>query len=110
MSSRTNWAAVSALAACAGVFVAFLAYTTPHPYSPSAPTTPWSYPATLPWPGTTAPAPPQRSTPGNFGVPPTLVQPAGPPAGCQQADAAITKYDNTVGSSWYSKTDVDRMR
>ena len=97
MSSQTNWAAVSAIAACVGVFVAFLAYATPHPFST---------PTQTPWPATTVPSPAQNTTPGNFGAPANPVPSAEPPGGCQQSDAAITTYHNTVGSAWYSRADA----
>src|SRR5205807_1172793 len=93
---RTNWAAVSALAACGGVFVAFLAYATPHPSSPSTP-------VTRPLPAATSPVSPHQSAPGNVGAPNAYVPSAGPPAGCEPINAAINEYHNTVGPSWYSK-------
>ncbi|HJP72929.1 MAG TPA: hypothetical protein VJ914_01600 [Pseudonocardiaceae bacterium] len=93
MSSRKNWPAVSAIAACASALIAFLALAT-HSSAPPAPTPPTT---------TVAPAPAQQSTQGNVVAPTTPLPTAGPSAACQPADAAITTYRNTVGSSWYSR-------
>lgn len=93
MARKANWAAVSATAAAASALVAFLAYTAPHSPSPPNP---------LPAPATSRESPPY-ATPPQTSPGPTLAQPAGPPAGCQQGKAAITRYDNAVGSTPYSK-------
>jgi hypothetical protein len=37
---------------------------------------------------------------------PTLAQPDGSSASCQQAEAAITTYNRTVGPSWYGRFDA----
>lgn len=59
------------------------------------------------------PAPPQEQdgppgapSPGSVFPVPTLAQPGGSPASCQQAEAAITTYNKTVGPTWYSKFDA----
>jgi hypothetical protein len=57
-------------------------------------------------PATTGLESPQQFTPGGLGAPNAAIPSAGPPAACQPIDAAITKYHNTVGSSWYSMQDA----
>lgn len=99
---RTNWAAVSALAACGGVFVAFLTYAIPHSPAPQPPAT---YTATPTQPATAGQSS-QRNAPGPFGNPDTVVPTAGPAEGCQPVNAAIKEYQTTVGPSWYSRADA----
>jgi hypothetical protein len=110
---ETNWAAMSALAGVAAAVIAFLAYAIPsgspaqHP-SPSS-TSPISQesshdPAPPTEQDTTLPAP-VTSPVSSFSAP-ALAQPSGPPAGCQQGQAAINTYNQLVGSTWYSREDA----
>lgn len=96
---KTNWAAVSAVAGVAGVLIALMAYaiprsaSTPNPLQTPINTGPAPY---------TAPPQDQTSKPATTSSGPVLSgpplsQPAGPPAGCQQGEAAITRYNNRVG-------------
>lgn len=103
-----NWTAVGSLAAVVAALVAFLAYAlpssgpTPDPTpSPPSPTVSPSTP--LPTESTSAPA---TTSPPSPSPVPSLEQPSGPPAGCQQAEAAIATYNQTIGSTWYSRQDA----
>jgi hypothetical protein len=93
---KTNWAAVSAVAAVAGVLIALMAYAIPRSASTSnplpTPTNAESAPYTTPQqdPADTPAATSSGAAPSG----PIVSQPAGEPAGCQQGEAAITRYDN----------------
>lgn len=86
---ETNWAAVSAVAAVAGVLIAFMAYAIPRSASTSSP------PPTPTNSGASQHG--QTSTPTATSSGPIVSQPIGAPAGCQQGEAAITRYNNRVG-------------
>jgi hypothetical protein len=94
---EVNWAAVGSLAAVAAALIAFLAYALPAdgPTPDPAPTppNPTVSPSTpLPTESTSAPATTSLPSPA-----PTIAQASGPPAGCQQADAAITTFNKLNG-------------
>lgn len=93
--------AVSAVAAVAGVVIALAAYAIPRAAS---------IPHALPTPGSSRASPPyttppqQTTTPASSG--PTLAPPSGPPAGCRPGKAAVARYQELAGPSWYSKADA----
>lgn len=99
-----NWTAVGSLAAVAAALIAFLAYALPGGLTPDPATTPQSTsgsPSTaLPTEATSAPA---TTSPPSHSPVPSLTQASGPPAGCQQADAAITIFDKLNGETKQSK-------
>jgi hypothetical protein len=111
MTGKANWAALGAIAAAASAFVALLAYAAPRGPStanpfPASDSSQKSPPYT---------APPQKQTGTQARTSPafaspslTLAQPAGPPEGCQQGEAAITRYTDSVGSTQYSKQQAAR--
>lgn len=109
MARKTNWTKVGALATAASALIAFLAYTippnasTPNPFpAPESSREPRPYPAPPQEQGST----PGATSPGSAFPVPTLAQPDGAAASCQQAEAAITTYNETVGPTWYSRFDA----
>jgi hypothetical protein len=98
-ATETNWAAVSAVAAVAGVLVAFLAWSVPGRNAPPpAPVNPQQsqlYPTTTQQQGSA----PANTSSGSASSGLAVVQPSGPPAGCPQAIAAINTYNQDVGST-----------
>lgn len=106
MGSKTNWAAVSAVAAVGGVLVAFLAYAAPHPTPQPLPTPP----------STTAPAQQPGPYPTTPVVPPTQVPATTPAAeapsqipGCPKALAIVNTFNQTAGSTQYSRGSAARQ-
>ena len=106
---ETNWTAVGAVAAVAGVVVAFVTYAVPRigaqPYPPARGN---SRQASV---YSTTPAQHQGSTsavtsPGFASSGPAVAQPGGPPAGCEQAMAAISTYNQDVGSTSASEANA----
>lgn len=94
MLRKTNWAAVSALAAVAGVLITLTTHTAmPSTYNPD-PTG---------QPSVTSPAAPAPTH--NFSGP-NISSTTGPPTGCEQGKAAITRYNETVGPTWYGEADA----
>lgn len=91
---KTNWAAVSAVAAVAGVLVALITHVPGGASTPSPVPNP-NYSQESP---TNGAPPPQGLAQDTLGP-----QSAGPPPGCQQGSAAITRYSDTVGSTPYSE-------
>lgn len=76
---KTNWEAIGAVAGVVGVLVALAASVS----------------------GTTPNPPASMYTPSRqyTGIPPVTPRNGGPPAGCELGPAAITRYNNTVGST-----------
>jgi len=106
-----NWTAVGSVAAVVAALIAFLAYalpsggSTPDPVLAGDSPTSSSPSTALPTQATSAPASATVSATSPSSIP-SLAQPGGPPAGCQQAEAAIGTFNETVGSSWYSRQDA----
>jgi hypothetical protein len=105
-----NWTKVGSLAAVAAALIAFLAYALPSGGSTPDPVTTRPGPAvsaSSAFPAESTSAPATTSPPSPPPSPaPSLIQVSGPPAGCQKADAAITTYNQTIGSTWYSRQDA----
>jgi hypothetical protein len=94
-----NWTAVGSLAAVAAALIAFLAYALPSggptPDPAATRQSALGSPSTaLPAESTSAPA---ATSPVSSFSAPAIAQSSGPPAGCQQADAAITTFNNLNG-------------
>ena len=110
----TRWVAIGSIGAVVAALVAILAYAAPRPSAaPAAATSPasnYSAPAatlttpspTTPAPTTPAPTTPARTTPAatpTTSAPAPVSIQAGPPAGCDEARAAVVTYDQTAGST-----------
>lgn len=111
LGSKTNWAAVSALAAVGGVLVAFIAYAEPHavqvlqPVPTPAPTTAPVQPLE---PVTTTPAFTPVQVPTATPGPPLSVTPLQPP-GCAQALPVVDTYYQTAGTTKYTQKAAARQ-
>lgn len=95
MPRKTNWAAVSALAAVAGVLITLMTHA-------AAPST--SAPGYNPNQVPSHPAAAPSQTYMFSG--PNVSGPTGPSVGCEQGKAAIARYNETVGPSSYGEADA----
>ena len=106
-----NWTAVGSLAAVAAAVIAFLAYALPAGSTPD-PTPPRPSPTV----SRSTPLPTVSTSASATTLPPspsptlTIAQSSGPPAGCQQADAAIATFNKLAGPTWPSRLNAaDQM-